>query len=102
MENDSASSPWPLRACICGAVAAVGVSTISLLGLFDTIDRWIYQEIGTEFAIEPILYLGDGIATDSPAQAPNVPPPVRSSLTIALITAAAFAGVRIAIASSNA
>jgi class 3 adenylate cyclase len=98
MENDTASSTWSLRAWICGGVAATVVSLVFFLGLFDTTDRWIYQEIVAEFAIEPILYLSNGIATDAPSQLPNIPPPVRSSLTIALITAAAFAGVRIAIA----
>lgn len=98
MENDTASSTWSLRVWICGAIAALTVSTISLLGLFDTIDRWIYQEIVAILTIEPILYFSNGIATDAPSQLPNIPPPEGSFLTVALITAAAFTAVRIATA----
>lgn len=98
MENDKISTAWSLRSWICGAIVALTVSTISLLGLFETIDRWLYQELVALFDIEPILYLSNGIATDAPAQLTNTSLSIRSSLAVALITATALASVRIATA----
>lgn len=98
MENDTVSSPWPFRSWICGAIVALTVSTISLLGFFETIDRWIYQEIVAVLAIEPIVHSSNGLVTDVSAQLTNESLPTRSSLAIALITAAAFTAVRIATA----
>jgi class 3 adenylate cyclase len=74
------------------------VSMISVLGCFDTIDHWIYQEIVALIEMGPILHLSNEIASGAPARLPNMPSPAHSSLTIVLITAAAFTAVRIALA----
>lgn len=86
---------WSLRCWISGVIAALTVSIVSCLGLFDTIDRWIYQETVTLFEIGPIVHVSSGTAAEIPAQLQNISPPVPSALTIALITAAAFAAVGI-------
>ena len=98
MENDKTPSTWSLRSWICGGVAALTVSMVSFLGLFDTTDRWIYQGIVGIFEIKPILPFSNGIVTDATDQLTNKPLLTRSSLTIALIVAAAFSAVRIATA----
>jgi class 3 adenylate cyclase len=95
MENDKTPIMWPLRSWICSGVAALMVSVVSFLGLFDTTDRWIYQEIIAVFEIEPILPFSNGIVTD---QLTNTPLPTRSFLTMALITVAAISAVKLATA----
>ena len=96
MDNDKTPSTWVIRSVICGGVAALMVSLVTFLGLFDTIDRWIYEEIVAALAIEPILDFSNGIGSDTPAQLISTSLPTRSSVTIALITAAAFTAVWIA------
>ncbi len=95
MENDKTSNTWSLRTWICGATVALTVSLASILGLFDTIDRWVYEEIVTIIESETILHFSNGVATEAPTQPTNTSLPTDSFLTIALITAVAFSAVRI-------
>jgi class 3 adenylate cyclase len=92
------SNTWSFRSWICSGVAALAVSMVSVLGLFDTTDHWIYQEIVAVLEIEPIVHSSDGLVTDLSAQLPNESYPTRSFLTIALITVAALSAVKLATA----
>ena len=98
MESNKTLNRGSLRVCICAGIAGLPVSIVSFLGLFDTIDRWICQELVTLFEVESISFLNNGFAPDIAAQLTNTSPLTQSLLIIVLITAAAFAGVRIATA----
>ena len=98
MENDKISRTWSFRSWIYGGVAALSVSMASFLGLFDTTDRWIYQEIVAVLEIEPIVHSSNGLVTDVSAQLTNESHPTRSFLTIALITVAAISAAKLATA----
>lgn len=65
------------------------------LGLFDTPDRWIYQEIIAVLEIEPIVYFSNGLVTNTSAQLTHESHSTPSFLSIALIVAAAVCAVRI-------
>ncbi|NWF73108.1 MAG: hypothetical protein HXY51_08755, partial [Nitrospirae bacterium] len=98
MENDKTPSTWSLRSWICGGVAATVVSLVFFLGLFDTTDRWIYQEIVAVLEIEPIVHSSHGLVPDVSARLTHEFHPTRSFLPIALITVAALSAVKLATA----
>jgi len=98
MEIDKSLGSWSLRSWIWGAVAALAVSMASFLGLFDTTDRSIYQEIVAVLEIEPIVHSSNGLRTDVSAQLTHESHPTSSFLTIALITVAAISAVKLATA----
>jgi class 3 adenylate cyclase len=79
-------------------VAATVVSLVFFLGLFDTTDRWIYQELVAVLEIEPIVHSSNGLVPDVSTQLTYEFHPTRSFLPIALITVAAISAVKIATA----